>query len=49
MCCCVHCSIFTVAKGWKQPKTNGKGRGIYVQWDISQPLQKNEILALGTA
>ena len=41
--------LFTIAKTWKQPKCSSanewiQNTGTYIQWNITQPLKKNEIM-----
>ena len=42
-------ALFTIASTWKQPKCPSKDEWIkkiytYIQWNITQPLKKNEIM-----
>ena len=45
--------LLTIAQTWKQPKCPStewiKNRGMYMQWNITQSLKKNEILQFVTA
>ena len=46
-------ALFTIAKMWKQPKCPSTDEwinkcGIYMQWNIIQPLKRKEILTHDT-